>query len=713
MHDQPALESSVDPPPTRLVHLRRSGVSVVLAFSDDSLPAIVHWGAQLPDDEGLQGLSERAISYKAADTVDTGVRSAIIAEPAGGWTGRPGVSGHWAGQLAIAPFIVQSVDASEHALEVAASADDLDLALTIELAEGGLLRQRAGVRNSGDANFTLDDVSLSVPTPGRAVEVLDFAGGHMRERMPQRARWDVGSRTHESRRGRPGLQSATTVVVGESGFSFSRGEVWGVHVAWSGNHRMVAEHTTLADKTLFGGELLLPGEVVLAPGESYESPWVVFSYGEGLDEYSGRFHEWLRSVPGRRTRPRPVTLNTWEAVYFDQSIERLAPLVDAAAAAGVERFVLDDGWFGDRRDDTRGLGDWEVSRDIWPEGLEPLVRRVRDSGMEFGLWVEPEMVNVDSELFRQHPEWVLGRGARQPSPQRHQLVLDLAHPDAYAHIHERLATLVRTYDIAYLKWDHNRDLVEPIDAVSGRARVRAQTLALYSLLEELRTEFPALEIESCASGGGRVDLGILERTDRIWASDSLDPIERQRIQRWTGLLVPPELVGSHVGKGRLFDSGRVTPLDFRAMTAVFGHFGAELDLVKLSDQEFARVAEWVAYAKTIRPLLATGRTVRGDDSDPARVVHGVVDPSGMQALFSVAMTAVSAYRPSFPVTLEGLRPEALYTVRLAAPLRNALCGHALADGVTMSGAALRRTGIRVPALRPAEGVLLEVAYAAE
>ena len=209
---------------------------------------------------------------------------------------------------------------------------------------------------------------------------------------------------------------------------------------------------------------------------------------------------------------------------------------------GIERFVLDDGWFTGRRDDTRGLGDWEVDTDVWPDGLHPLVNKVQSLGMEFGLWVEPEMVNPDSDLARAHPDWILrGRTALPPSA-RQQQVLDLANPEAYRHIADRLHALLNEYPIAYLKWDHNRDLVDAGSGPGGTPRVSEHTHALYRLLDELKAAHPGVEIESCASGGSRVDLGILERTDRVWTSDTLDPLERLDIQRHTSLVVAPELL---------------------------------------------------------------------------------------------------------------------------------------------------------------------------
>ncbi len=234
------------------------------------------------------------------------------------------------------------------------------------------------------------------------------------------------------------------------------------------------------------------------------------SWGHGLDAVARRFHGWLRARPGHPDARRPVTLNVWEAVYFDHSLDRLTKLADLAARVGVERFVLDDGWFGSRRDDTRGLGDWVVSPEVWPDGLGPLIDHVRGLGMEFGLWVEPEMVNPDSDVARAHPEWLLGPGHdRLPVEARRQQVLNLTIPGAYAHVRDQVLAVLRENEISYLKWDQNRDLVEAGTAPGGSPAVHDQTLAAYRLMEELKVARPGLEIESCSSGGARIDLEVL------------------------------------------------------------------------------------------------------------------------------------------------------------------------------------------------------------
>jgi alpha-galactosidase len=486
-----------------------------------------------------------------------------------------------------------------------------------------------------------------------------------------------------------------------------------VHLAWSGDAVHWAERNADGHAGVGAAELLGPSEVALAPGEEYATPPLLAAYScDGLDGLSAAFHRFVRDRPSHPRTPRPVVLNTWEAVYFDHRLDRLSELAEVAARLGVERFVLDDGWFGNRRNDTAGLGDWYVAVDVWPDGLNPLIDHVRKLGMEFGLWVEPEMVNPDSDLFRAHPDWVLSAPGRLPEPWRHQQVLDLANPDCYGFIRDRLDELLREHDIAFLKWDHNRDLLEAGHA--GRPGVHAQTLATYRLLDELRSRHPGVEIESCASGGGRVDLGILARTDRVWASDTNDALERQHIQRWTQLLLPPELVGTHVGPPRSHTTSRTHNLAFRVATALFGHFGIEWDIASASPQEQEAMAEAIGCYKRLRPLLHGGRVVRADHPNPAAYLHGVVADDGAEALFAYVQLTASAFETPGLARLPGLDPDRVYRV---APLevagapetRQAAAPPWLAAGeVTLAGRVLGEVGLPLPVLRPEQALLLHL-----
>ena len=308
------------------------------------------------------------------------------------------------------------------------------------------MRARHVLTNTGAAPYVLDGLELTIPVPQRCSELLDFTGRHEHERTPQRHEMTDGLYLREVRRGRTSLESPSLLVAGTPGFGFSHGDVVGVHVAFSGNSVLRAERLPSAGLTIGGGELLLPGEIVLQQGDSYEMPWLVIMAGEGLDELAAEVHAWQRTLaahPGEQ----PVILNVWEAVYFDHDLAKLTGLAELAARVGVERFVLDDGWFGGRRNARAGLGDWWVSDEVWPDGLTPLVDRVHELGMQFGLWFEPEMVNPDSDLYREHPDWILQAGGRVPILQRNQLVLDLSRDEVRTYLRDRISqVLVRARD---------------------------------------------------------------------------------------------------------------------------------------------------------------------------------------------------------------------------------------------------------------------------
>lgn len=702
----------------RWAHLSAGGTSVLVVTDDARLPRIIHWGPDLGDlsEAEIDALVASGRPHIGDSPVTNPQPVPVLPQLAEGWMGRPGLVGdsrgtRWAPLFAEAEYDVLERPNGRALLCTARDvAYDLELRIEIDMDASGLVRQRATLLNSGVDDYRVDGLELAFPVPGIASEVLDLTGRWARERAPQRRPFDVGAWTRESRGGKPGLEHTLVLAAGEPGFGFRSGEVWAVHLGWSGNQVLVAERTPADVRHLGAGEIMLPGEVMLAEGESYVTPWLYGSWGRGLDEMAGRFHRFLRSRPEHPKEPRPVILNTWEAVYFDLDVDTLLRLADRGAAAGVERFVVDDGWFSGRRDDTRALGDWSVDTDVLPGGLGPIAERVHALGMEFGLWFEPEMVNLDSDLARAHPDWIFDAGHGAGLPSRHQHVLDLGHPQAYTHVFDRVSRLVAELGIDYIKWDHNRYLLDAGHTPTGRPGVRRQTLEAYRMMSELKRTHPGLEIESCASGGGRIDLGVLEFTDRVWPSDCNDPHERLEIQRWTSLVIPPELQGTHLGAERSHTTHRSHPLAYRAEKALWGHLGIELNLLKESDAVTGDVEAWVAFHKDVRELLHTGEVVHADLADAALRLEGVVAEDGSAALFAFSATDRPLTSPPGRIRFPGLDPQALYRIQPVSPTgdRGLAWPQWMHDGTELTGRTLAAVGVGMPALDPDTSVLFSL-----
>jgi alpha-galactosidase len=679
--------------------------------SGDDLPVVL-W-------TGLAADGETDGAGSGLPRVPNGPGMPLLGEHARGLFTRPHLRGHRvapeganlaAGLSWSTRFVRDTLEAADERLRLTAAdqAAGLSLVAELETVAGGALRGRYTVTNDGPGPYVLEGLEVVLPVDDDLVEALDFTGRHERERSPQRHAVTDGLWMREARVGRPGLDAATMVVLGTPGFSPTEGRVLGVHVAWSGNSVLRVERDAATGTTLGGGELLQPGEVVLAPGASYQTPWVFFAAADdGLDGLAAVWHAYQRSLdahPGTQ----PVILNVWEAVYFDHDLERLQGIADRAARVGVERFVLDDGWFRRRRDDTAGLGDWWVDEDVWPDGLGPLVDHVRELGMEFGLWFEPEMVNPDSDLYREHPDWILSAGGRVPLLHRSQLVLDLSRDEVWEHLFERVSAILAAHPIDYVKWDHNRDLLE---AGSGRKlgapAAHEQTVAFYRLLDALREAHPGVAWESCASGGGRVDLGVLERVQRVWTSDMTDAVARQQIQRWTTQLLAPEYVGAHISSPTSHTTGRTLPLDFRAATALFGSFGIEWDLRSATEDDLDQLAVWVGRYQRYRYLLHSGRVVRPASSDPTVLLHGVVAVDRSEALLAHVQLDESAHNRGVAVRVPGLDPAASYRLRWEGPVTTRAVSMSAplpekgpTDGLEVSGSSLATRGFWIPRRRP-------------
>jgi len=693
--------------------LRAGGTLVAIEATHAMRPIILYAGPDLPGVEA-RDLALLATRQHTPGSASVPLRGSIINEIGTGISGPSGLVAHRAGQdWAIDLRIEQVQTFGEHGIAIHCHDANVSVAschrLTID-PETGVLTCSTSIENHGKDKLELDwCAALCLPLDQRLDSVLSFTGRWSGEFEIERIDAFRGSIVRENKAGRTSHDAFPGGYAVAADTSETRGLAVGYHLAWSGNHRLRIDHHGDGRSLVQMGEMTFPGEIRLGRGESYCSPDFIAAWSEdGLNGVSHKFHDYLRgSVMEARSlsKPRPVHYNTWEAVYFNHDQDTLIELAEAAAGVGAERFVLDDGWFGGRRHDGAGLGDWWVSEDIYPNGLHPIVDRVKALGMEFGLWFEPEMVNPDSDLYRAHPDWVLQAEGVEAVPFRGQLTLDLTKPEVFNYLFDKITQLVGTYGIAYIKWDMNRDTNHP--GSSGRGAMHCQTLAVYRLFEQLRRAHPELEIESCSSGGGRADFGIMHHADRIWTSDNNDARQRQAIQRGATHFLPLRVLGSHIGPKRCHVTGREFTMAFRVASAVFGHMGMELDLRDESDSDLDVLKAGIALYKQHRDLIHNGRFLRLDSSLQTNLI-GCVSQDRTEALFSYAKLETELATLPGRIHFSGLDPDKQYRLRIVWPQHNPSistpsiidAADLLGDGHVFTGAALLGHGIQPPLTFP-------------
>ena len=410
----------------------------------------------------------------------------------------------------------------------------------------------------------------------------------------------------------------------------------------------------------------------LEPGESFQTPEAVIVYTEeGLNALSQTFHSlWRRRLMRGpwKDRTRPILINNWEATYFDFNEEKLLRIAEKAKACGVELFVLDDGWFGARRSDYAGLGDWTAAPELLPEGIRGLSEKIEALGLKFGLWIEPEMVNPDSDLFRTHPDWVLCVPERAATLSRHQLVLDFSREEVVDAVYEMIASILRESKVSYIKWDMNRSMTEVYSAALPADRqgevFHRYILGVYRLYEKFHAEFPEILFESCAGGGGRFDAGMLYYAPQTWTSDDTDAVERVKIQYGTSYCYPVVSMGSHVSAVPNHQVNRVTPLKTRADVAYFGTYGYELDLNKLTEEEQEEVCRCTAFMKEHRELIQFGTFYRLQSPFEKNVAAWmVVSEDRTRAIVGYYRTLNTVNDCFTRLRLQGLDPEKCYCVK--------------------------------------------------
>ncbi|NUM47628.1 MAG: alpha-galactosidase [Anaerolineales bacterium] len=535
--------------------------------------------------------------------------------------------------------------------------------------EHDIIERWLELENAGAETVTLDVCYFSsLHLPNGTTELTHVTGTWAREFTPHRERLGIGTRVLESRSLQTSHNTNPFFMLNRPGHAWEEtGTVYFGALAYSGSWQMAFEQLPTLHMRVHAGYNPSDDQLALAPGERHTTPaFVTGVCPDGWGGASRRFHAFTRERvlprPVRDSRFRPVLYNGWEASYFDLSYAGQAELSRKAAAMGVELFCVDDGWFGARRSDHAGLGDWFVRADAFPEGLEALVAEVHRLGMKFGLWVEPEMVNPDSDLYRAHPEWVLHFPGRPRTESRNQLILDFGREEVVEYIFNLLDTLVGRYAISFFKWDMNRLATEP-GSVAGQAIWRRHVAGVYSLMDRLRAKHPGLDIQSCSGGGGRVDVGILGRTDQVWVSDNTDALDRIRIQEGYSLAYPARTMEAWVTHEHNHQTGRVLSLGLRFDVAMRGVLGIGSSLNQLSEAELAEYARYIAFYKRIRPVVQDGVQYRLERLEEfgASVVEYVL-PDGSEAVFSVVVREylIGVARPA--ALLKGLRSAATYAI---------------------------------------------------
>ena len=494
----------------------------------------------------------------------------------------------------------------------------LKLSYTI-FTKGGVIARNAYFENEGEESLHLTTaMSLCMDLPDYDYEWIQFSGAWSRERHEKERKLEPGIQSVGSRRGHSSHEHNPFVILKRPTADEFQGEAIGFSLVYSGNFLAQAEVDTHGSTRMLMGIHPDGFDWKLEKGESFQTPEAVMAYTDkGLNHLSQTFHKLYQRRLARgywRDKARPILINNWEATYFDFTEERIVEIAEKAKECGVELFVLDDGWFGQRSSDKAGLGDWVANRERLPQGIEGLAERISSLGMKFGLWFEPEMVNKDSDLYRAHPDWILQVPERTNSHGRFQHVLDFSRKEVVDAIYEMMSKILGNAKISYVKWDMNRSITECFSAALPADRqgevFHRYILGVYDLYERLTSRFPEILFESCASGGARFDPGILYYAPQGWTSDDTDAVERLKIQYGTSYCYPVSSMGSHVSVSPNHQLNRETPLYTRANVAYFGTFGYELDLNKLTEEEQEEVKKQIAFMKEYRELFQFGTFYR-------------------------------------------------------------------------------------------------------
>lgn len=553
-----------------------------------------------------------------------------------------------------------------------------------------IITRSAAITNSGnDTVFLENAASLCLDIPHGQWEWVHFHGRHAMERIPERSRLVHGIQESSSTRGASSHQQNPTVLLCSPDCSETSGNCYGAALMYSGSFQTKIQLDEINQVRLVMGIHPELFRWELKRDGTFYTPEVILSYSDtGMETLSHNFHKVIREHVCRgeyKLAERPVLINNWEATYFDFDEEKIYKIAEQAAKLGVDMLVLDDGWFGKRDNDFSGLGDWFVNEQKLHGGLKKLVDRVKALGMRFGIWFEPEMVSEDSELYRNHPDWAIKIPERDPIRSRFQLVLDMTNPDVREYLFNSISDILKSADISYVKWDFNRHITDwytPTLSPANQLEMPHRcVLGLYELLERLTAAFPHVLFEGCSGGGGRFDAGMLYYTPQIWCSDDTDAYERTKIQYGTSFFYPISAVGSHISAVPNHQTGRTTPLETRAVTAMAGSFGYELDLNKLPEDEKLAVKDQIIRFKQMGGLIHNGKYYRlSDPFSDKFAAWGFVSEDKSEVLVQGMIFRTEPAVTQYRVLLRGLDPHRKYRI----------------EDTVVSGAALMQGGYLLP-----------------
>lgn len=590
-------------------------------------------------------------------------------------------------------------DGSWKTLEVVLRDPYTDMEVTLVygvLEEHDIITRCARIRNMGKGTVYVNAAhSACISFPTDHMDMISFYGSWGHERCPERTPVRHGKITVDSVRGISSHYQNPSTVLCAPGATEDSGDCWGIALVYSGNFAITVEVNDFKQTRLVAGVNPETLYWELETGGVFETPEAVMTYSAlGLTGMSHNFHRAVKYhlIPKQFIDQRcPVLINNWEATMIDFDEEMLVDIAGKAKELGVEMFVMDDGWFGRRTDEYRGLGDWQCNLDKLPSGIPGFARRIHEKGLKFGIWIEPEMVNEDSRLYEEHPDWCIRIPGRKPTRQRYQLILDFSRDEVVDQVFEQLYEEFKDARIDYIKWDMNRSMTDRFSAALPARRqgelCHRYVLGLYRLMDKLTRAFPGIRFEGCSGGGGRFDMGILYYMPQIWCSDDTDAMERILIQYGTSMIYPPFVMGAHVSECPNQQTGRTVSIDTRAALAYFGTFGYELDLNLLSEEEQEAVRKQVRYYKDHGLVCAHGDHYRLTDPEKEREYTAFMSVSADKkaAVVAYVQRVSGANKGIIYIKLKGLEEQSLYEIPEL--------------GLRCSGAALMYAGLPMPVIK--------------